>query len=341
MTRHQTLRLAGRTLSNAWRHRILGLSAEAAFWQLLSMPSLFLAGLAALGYFAEFGGAGTATRVEDNLLASFSRAFSGQVVDELIAPMVHQVLSSGRADVLSLSFLVALWAGSSATATFVNTITIAYGMRDERGAVRSRLLALGIYLGSIVVGIVVAPALVFGPDQLIDMFPASARKTAGDVINGLYWPVVVALLLAGLTSMYHLAPPRRLPWRRGLPGATLAMIVFVCGSAGLRLYIGFVVARSHAYGTLAAPIAALLFFFVLALGVLIGAELNAAIEQTWPTPVRRQAPAIRLARTAISPALAAANARRAAYRARPCSTPATGGGPNGAATANCEGGTEP
>jgi membrane protein len=283
MSQRSVGRLALRTVSRAWNDRILGLSAEAAFWQLLSLPSLFLGLLAALGYFSEWAGQDTVDRVQQNLLTTFSRAFSAEVVDQLIAPVVIQVLREGRADVISVGFVLALWAGSSATATFVNTITIAYGMRDLRGAVRSRLLALGIYLGSIVVGVIVLPALVLGPTVLPKLFPQEARATADRLISDAYWPVVLLLLLLGLTSLYHLAPPRRLPWRRGLPGALLAMVIFLAGSAALRIYITFIVAHNHAYGTLAAPIAALLFFYLLALGVLLGAELNAEIEQRSPT----------------------------------------------------------
>lgn len=286
MSQRTVRKLATRTIARAWNDRILGLSAEAAFWQLLSMPSLFLGLLAALGFFSEFAGKNTLDQVQQNLLSAFSRAFSAQVVDQLIAPVVQQVLREGRADVVSIGFLLALWAGSSATATFVNTITIAYGMRDLRGAVRSRLLALGIYLGSIVVGVIVLPALVIGPTALPKLFPERARATADNVIGAAYWPVVILLLLLGLTSLYHLAPPRRLPWRRGVPGAVLAMVIFLGGSAGLREYITFIVARNHAYGTLAAPIAALLFFYILAFGVLLGAEFNAEIEQSSPTTSR-------------------------------------------------------
>ena len=77
--------------------------------------------------------------------------------------MLDQVLHSSRLDIISIGFLIALWAGSSATATFVNTITIAYGLRDLRGAVRSRLLALWLFLSG-VVGFVALPLLVLGPD---------------------------------------------------------------------------------------------------------------------------------------------------------------------------------
>jgi membrane protein len=66
----------------------------------------------------------------------------------------------------------------------------------------------------------------------------------------------------------------------------LAVLIFLAGSAGLRAYIHFVLDHNQAYAALAAPIAALLFFFVLALGVLLGAELNAAIEQGFPSKAK-------------------------------------------------------
>jgi membrane protein len=278
--------LLRRTIVNAWNDRVLGLSAEAAFWQLLSLPSLFLALVATLGYVSRWFGDTTVNKAESKIESTLSKAFSPQVVDDIVTPMLHEVLHGGRADIISIGFVVALWAGSSATATFVNTITIAYGMRDLRGAVRSRLLALWLFLGSVAMGVVVLPMLVIGPDLLQRWLPKRFHGTLGPVINAGYYPVVTVLLLLGLTTLFHLAPPRRLPWLRGVPGALLAIAVFLAGSTGLRAYISFVLGRTHAYGTIAAPIAALLFFFVLALGVLLGAEFNAAIEQEFPARVK-------------------------------------------------------
>jgi membrane protein len=282
----RTPRLIRQAVVNAWNDRILGLSAEAAFWQLLSLPSLLIALIATLGYFSRLIGRTTTDRTQTSLEKLFSKAFTPEVVSDLITPILHEVLTGGRPDIISIGFVLALWAGSSATATFVNTITIAYGMRDLRGPIRSRLLALWLFLGSVLVGVILLPLLVLGPTLLTDIVPRGERATAGSVINGSYYPALVALLLLGLTTFYRLAPPRRLPWRRGFPGAVLAMLVFVGGSETLRGYISFILARNHAYGTLAAPVATLLFFFVLALGVLLGAEFNAVIEDEWPSNVR-------------------------------------------------------
>jgi membrane protein len=266
-------------LSRAWDDRVLGLSAEAAFWQLLSLPPLFLALLGSLGYLSGLVGAATVNEIEQQLLEAFARAFTPSVVDEVIAPTVGEVLREGRAEVISVGFVIALWAGSSATSTFVNTVTIAYGMRDLRGAVHSRLLALFLYLLTVVIGIVLLPVMVLGPGRLVRLFPESVRGDVGTVVTAAYWPTVGVLLLLGLVTFYHLAPPRRLPWWRGFPGAVLAGFVFLGGSLALRFYIGFVVSQGFTYGALAAPIGALLFFYVLALAVLLGAELNATMEQ--------------------------------------------------------------
>jgi membrane protein len=283
VARQQHMSVLRRTAAKAWDDRVLGLSAEAAFWQLLSLAPLFLALLGSIGYLSGFLGESTINQVEASLLDASRRAFAPSVVDQIIAPTVDGVLRRGRADVISIGFLLGLWAGSSATATFVNTVTIAYGMRDLRGAVRSRLLALGLYLLTVVIGIVLLPVMVIGPGRLVSFFPDRAKADVETVINATYWPLVAVLLLVGLVTFYHLAPPHRLPWRRGFPGAVLAALVFVGGTFGLRAYINFVVDQGLSYGALAAPIGALLFFYVLALAVLLGAELNATIERTWPT----------------------------------------------------------
>ena len=270
------------TATRAWRDRIFGLSAEAAFWQLLSMPPLILALLGGLGYFADAVGSGSVAQIEARLVRAASAVAAPDVVANVIEPTLQQVLRRGRLDVVSIGFLISLWAGSSAMATFVNTITIAYGMRDLRGAVRSRVLALWLYLVSLLLLVVLLPLLVIGPTQLRRITPEQWRPITDDLIKIGYWPVVGGLLLFGLAALYHYATPIRLRWRRALPGAAMAVLFFIAGSYLLRLYFSIVVGNALPYGALAAPIAALLFFYILALAVHIGAELNATLERLWP-----------------------------------------------------------
>jgi membrane protein len=285
--RFAPLSVLGRTLSKAWNDRILGLSAEAAFWQLLSLPPLLLALLGSLGYLTAVLGADAVTITEDRLTDWLSSIVTTDVIDSIVLPTVNEVLSRGRLDLISLGFAISLWVGSSAMATFVNTIVIAYDQRDVRGPVRSRLLALWLFIAFGLTAVLTLPLLLLGPGLLLSWFPQEYQGTI-DFLITLVYPVVVCLLIVVmLASLYHVVLPRRLPWRRHVPGAVFAMVVFVLGAWGLRIYVSYFFATTVPYAALAAPIAALLFFFLLGLSILLGAELNASIQTRWPAPPRK------------------------------------------------------
>jgi membrane protein len=99
--------LLGRTVSKAWHDRILGLSAEAAFWQLLSLPPLILAGIASLGYVADWFGPDTVTSVQVQIESALSRGVSSEFVNETIAPTLDEVLRGPRAGLISIGFILA------------------------------------------------------------------------------------------------------------------------------------------------------------------------------------------------------------------------------------------
>lgn len=262
------------TVGAAWEDRIFGLAAEFGFWMLLSLPPLLLAVLGILGFFGNDLPAGTIDNIESAVLDGARRVLVPDAVDSLIKPALHDILTKGRADVVSIGFLIALWSGSSAMATFVNTISIAYDRREARSAVRSRLLALWLYLSGVLAFVVLLPLLVIGPSRIISVASPHYHQLVSDLVNVLYWPVVGVGSVLLLATLYHLAVPGRVPWRRCLPGAVVALGLWVAGSYFLRLYFEAVFGHFSVYGPLASPIAILLFLYVTALAVLFGAELN-------------------------------------------------------------------
>jgi membrane protein len=201
-------------------------------------------------------------------------------VVKTIDPVITDVLGRGRADVVSVGFLISLWAGSSATATFVNTITIAYGMRHQRSAWRSRLVAFVLYLLGVLGAVVMLPLLVLGPGVIVDLVPGVSL-----LVQIAYWPFVALVSMAGLATLYHLSLPVRTTWRRDVPGAAVAVAVWILGSFGLREYIKAYFSEQSAYGQLGAVVAALLFLYFTAMAVIFGAELNAEIDKLWPTEI--------------------------------------------------------
>jgi membrane protein len=281
--------LVGSTIRRAWHDRILGLAAEAGFWQLLSAPSLILAVLGVIGYFNGLLGADNLNHLQNSIEKALTHVIVPSAVHSTIAPALHRILFGGRADVVSISFVVSLWTGSSAMTTYVNTITIAYGLRNHRGAVKSRLVALRMYLSFVLGLIVLLPLLVLGPSHLESAFPDRLHKVVSRFVDIGYWPVLVVLSLALVATLYHQALPVRTQWRRALPGALLAVLVWVSGSTVLRAWLDFAFRKTATYGPLSAPVAVLLFLYLTALAILLGAELNAEIDRLWPRPETAEA----------------------------------------------------
>jgi membrane protein len=274
--------LISSTLVRAWRDRVLGLAAEAGFWQLLSLPSMLLGIVGIIGFFSGSLGAHTIHDIEDALLRGAKHVIVPSAVDSTVKPALDRILAGGRADVVSISFLVSLWTGSSAMATYVNTITIAYDLRQHRNAVRSRLLALLLYLAFVVVGVVLLPLLVLGPALIVRLTPHNWHHAMHIIVSIGYWPVVVLITLALLATLYHLSVPVRTPWRRALPGAVVGLLVWVAGSVVLRIWLTWAFRSTATYGPLSAPVAVLIFLYLTALAILLGAELNAEIDRMWP-----------------------------------------------------------
>lgn len=281
-------RVFRRMIGKAWDDDIFSHSAQAAFWQALSLPPLFLGLLGSLGYVGDWFGPETVSVVESTILDIARRVFTPDVVDQIIAPTAQSILTTGRADVVSVGFVVSLWAGSSAVASIIDSVTDAHGQKLVRHPVWQRIFSLLVYLVSLVIAVFTLPILALGPDLLPNILPVDWRPAAAEVISSFYYPAAGLLLVLVLTALYKVALPHSLPWHRLLPGALLAMLVFIASTTGLRIYIAVLISSGYTYGALATPIAFLLVAFLLGLSIVVGAQLNNAIQEVWPVALPRK-----------------------------------------------------
>ncbi|MFC9092759.1 YihY/virulence factor BrkB family protein [Streptomyces sp. NPDC057072] len=265
------------TVNSCMEYRILGLAAEAAFFTLLSVPPLLLSLIGLLGYVDAWTGADTIRSLENNLLEASRTVLSDKGVTQIAQPILHDVMKGGRPDVISIGFLFALWSGSRAVNVFIDTITVMYGLDGTRGIVKTRLLAFVLFIVALLIGSVALPLMVAGPDAVVNVVPWSTT-----VVQVLYWPVVIVLSVVFLTTLYHVSVPVRSPWVEDVPGALVALAMWVLGSFLLRIYLTNTIEGPTIYGSLAAPVAVLLWIGVSAFAVLVGAAVNAAIDRVWP-----------------------------------------------------------
>jgi membrane protein len=270
-------RIVRGTTVSAFRYRVTGLAAEAAFFTLLSLPPLVLGLIGTLGHFRSMLGDDTVIDIRTWVIEKAQTVLTQQSVDTVVKPLLDDVLRGGRVELVSLSFLVSLWAGSRAMNVYVDTITIAYGLSGVRGVIRTRLRAFFLYLGGLGVGLVVIPVMVAGPTLVLHWLPEGGR-----VLHLLYWPVLIVVSVVFLALLYYLSVPVRTAWWRGVPGGVMALGIWVLGSLILRLYLDGSASGVTVYGSLGAAIAVLAWLYVTALAVLIGAALNAEIDKIWP-----------------------------------------------------------
>ncbi len=270
-------RLVVETVSICLRYRVTGLASEAAFFALLSLPPLFLGVIAGVGFLGQQLGPDTVDTVTEAIVNFARRFLTEDTVTQVITPTINDTLGGGRGDLLSIGFLLSLWSGSRALHVFMDTIGIMYGQNGERGIVRARAMSLMLYLASIVAMGITLPLVLIGPDLLRDMIP-----TPFNFVVELYWPVVSVLGLLSLTGLFHFATPTRSPFYRDLPGSILAVTIWVGASLILRSWATRAIGGTSVYGPLSAPIVLMIWLYFMAIAVLIGAALNAAIRRLWP-----------------------------------------------------------
>ncbi len=276
--RHTLWRLVVTTVSSCLRYRVTGLAAEGAFFAVLSVPPLIFAMAGAIGYVTDRFSPAQVEDVRQAVVDLSSRLLTDRAVDGVIVPTMNDVLRGGRFDVISLGFVLALWSGSRALNVFVDTITIMHGLGGHRGIIKTRALSFVLYVLALVTGVFSIPLMVAGPSLVRDALPSSL-----DFLLAFYWPAVSIVCICFLATLYHVSVPVRTNWSFNLPGATFSLVAWILGSYVLRWVLTVTAADSKSiYGPLAAPIAVLLWLYIVAIAVLIGAAVNAAFDTVFP-----------------------------------------------------------
>lgn len=286
-----------RTVDDSIDDRVPGLAAEVAFYVILSLPPLLLTVVGT----AAFLESGLKQDLRDRVVELAGNVLRPSTVDDVIRPVVEQLVRVERGDIVTLGFLLTIYSASRAVKVVLEAITIAYDLEETRPGWQQRLWGLGLTVLGIVLGLVIVPVIVVGPrlgSRIADV--VGLPSGVGSLLEVLYWPVAGLLAMLAIASLYHFGAPWWTPWRRDLPGAALAMVVWLVGGAGLRLYTARTFTDASLYDPIAGPLVLLLWLYVTAFGVLLGAEFNAEIERMWPTQHKDQ-PAVREAERLADP----------------------------------------
>ncbi len=205
---------------------------------------------------------------------------------ELIAGRVHALVSKPEATLtfsFVVSLLITLWSSSAGTKSMLSALNIAYEEKETRSFLRYQATALAMTLCGIL-GTAFAVALLVALPPILTYLPSHlglerlASEITGWISAGSFL-LMLCFVATGLSLLYRFGPCRRAPtWGWVSPGSLLATLLWLLASVAFSYYVGHIASYDATYGPLGAIIGMMMWFYVTAFVVLVGAELNAELE---------------------------------------------------------------
>jgi membrane protein len=196
------------------------------------------------------------------------------IQDQLTAVASKQgaALTTGLLIALALAF----WSANGGMKAIIEALNIAYEEDEKRSFLRLTLVSFAFTLGGMLVMVVMLTAVAVVP-AVIAVFNFGGL---GDLLLRLLrWPVLLGTVAVGLAILYRFGPSRDpAEWRWVTWGSGLATLVWLAGSIGFTWYLENFADYNATYGTLGALVGFLLWIWISATIVIVGAELNAELE---------------------------------------------------------------
>jgi membrane protein len=260
-------RLAAVVYGEMNRTRAFTVGGALAFYFLLSLAPLLIL----LASVLKFLPIPNLYQVLLNVMAEMVPAYAMSFVE----PIVIGILTPSRTKLLSFGIAGYLWAATGGFNALIESLDLAYDVQVSRPWWKDRIRALVLTLTSGALASVSLFAYVVGPrfgHLLRDVFvlPPGLEHL---------WPILRVVInfltfVAALEIVYYLGPNARHSFRSTLPGAVIAITVWFVGSWGLSFYLEHMSDYNATYGSMGALIGLMLWFYLTALAILLGAELN-------------------------------------------------------------------
>jgi membrane protein len=246
----------------------------------------FLALFPALLFVVSLAGVLPVEHLIDRIVPMLSRVAPGDVV-RIAQQQFVQIARQPHGGVLTLSLLAALWSTSSGMTAIVDTLNQAYRIQERRSWWRVRLTAVALTIALTFVTLIAFVLVMAGP--------SGAGYLAGWLSvgpqfhwawNALRWPLAFVLVVSAIGSIYHFAPDTTHEWVWVTPGSVTAATLWLLVSLAFRVYVSHFGEYQKTYGAIGGVMVALLWFYLTSLAILIGAQLDAAIERASIEPPR-------------------------------------------------------
>jgi membrane protein len=198
----------------------------------------------------------------------------------LVADRVHELVAQPAGQLglrLIVGSAVTFYSAVTGTKSLLSALNVAYNVNEERGYLVFQLLTMGITLGAMV-GVVLGIALLVFAPVVINFIGLQAE--AGQLIHAVGMLLLLLVASGSFYLLYRVGPSRnRQADQRIFPGVLAATCLWLAASEGLNYYIANLSNLGATYGSIAAVVGIMLWFYLAAYSVLVGAELNGQLEE--------------------------------------------------------------
>ena len=211
-------------------------------------------------------------------ITAFARILPHEVLP-LLEQQLRRITSNTHTASWStaIGLLITLYSSASATKAVIQGLNIAYSEREKRNFFKLNAMALLLTL-CVIVGAIVAVALVAVIPAVLQNLSFGGHIDVA--LNWARWPILVLGFISGLSVVYRYAPSRQdAKWSWVSWGAAIATLLWLIASGLFSFYVAKFGSYDKTYGSLAAIVVFLMWLYLSALVVLIGAELNAEMER--------------------------------------------------------------
>jgi membrane protein len=201
-------------------------------------------------------------------------------ITSIVGEELHRLVSTSNSALglsLIVSLLIALWSVASGIKAVIGGLNIAYDAKEKRGFFKVTAIALGLALGFIVFALLSLSLVAAVP---IALKVLGLEQQIGWMVSVGRWPILALLVILALSVIYRWGPCRLgVHWRFITWGAALCTTLWIIGSALLSLYVSSFAKFDQTYGSIGGAMALLLWLYFSAFTILLGAELDAELEQ--------------------------------------------------------------
>jgi membrane protein len=251
--------------------RVLATAGGVAFFTLLAFFPAIAVVISLYGLFADVRTIGDHLALLAGILPEGALAL---IRDQIVA------IVSKQTQTLSLAFLIgfatALWSANSGIGALFDALNVVYGENEKRSIVRFYATTFLFTIGAVLFVVAAIGAVVVLP---VVLKLVGVSFSAEIVLSVIRWPIMLIVVVLGLSVVYRFGPSRANPqWRWVTVGSVGAAFLWIAASMTFSWYVASFDSYNRTYGSLGAGVGFMVWIWVSVVIVLIGAELNAEME---------------------------------------------------------------